>query len=111
MKLSRINDKLCVDVILAPGTHTLESSLWHEIMARVLSAKFPSMRPERRSGSKDWGHLISTSGATGFARKSGRSGIKPTTGTSIVPVCFSSDLDDPIRSDRHWLLIMSHVER
>jgi hypothetical protein len=55
MKLSRINDKLCVDVILAPGTHTLESSLWHEIMARVLSAKFPSMRPERRSGSKDWG--------------------------------------------------------
>lgn len=27
IKLSRIDDELCVDVILAPGTHTLESSL------------------------------------------------------------------------------------
>jgi hypothetical protein len=70
--------------------------LWREISARVLSAKFHVCGPSVAHGGKTWVTPDHYVGCDSNCQESGYSGIKPITGTSIVPVCFSGDLDDPV---------------
>ena len=94
--VSRFHETFCALVWFLRREQTVQSSLRDEIIARVLSAKFHACGPYVAHGGKKWvtpDHYVR---CDSNCEESGYSGINPTTGTSIVLVCFSGDRDNPV---------------